>query len=51
MIANISDAKIDIDTETKLTKFRRQRIQMRFLVWKYMNFDQYFTEVCSQGSN
>ena len=33
------------------TPFRRRHFQMHFLEWKYINFDQNFTEVCSWGSN
>ena len=37
--------------ETKWPPFCRRSFQMHFLEWKYMNFNQYFTEVCSQGYN
>ena len=26
---------------------QRQHFQVHFLEWKYLNFDKYFTEVCS----
>ena len=31
----------------KMADISRRQIQKHFLEWKYMNFDQYFTEVCS----
>ena len=31
--------------------FCRQHVQMHFLEWKYLNYDENFIEVCSQGSN
>ena len=36
-----------IDAETKWPTFRRRHVQVRFLEWKYMNFDWYFTEFYS----
>ena len=40
-----------IEAETKWQPFLRWHFQMLFLEWKCMNFYQYFTEVCTQGSN
>ena len=36
-----------IEAETRWPPFSRQHFQMHFLQWKYMNFNQNFTEVCS----
>ena len=36
---------------TKWTPISWRQFQMHFLEWKYINFNQHFTEVCPQGSN
>ena len=40
-----------IEAGTRLPPFSRRHIQMHFLEWKCINFDENFTEVCSQVSN
>ena len=37
-----------IETETKWPPFSRRHSQLNFLEWKRMNFDEHFTECCSQ---
>ena len=34
-----------------MSPFRRRHFEMHFLEWKCIDFDEYFTEVYSQGSN
>ena len=40
-----------IETETKRPPFGSRYFHMHFPEWKWLNFDQNFIEVCSQGSS
>ena len=40
-----------IEAEAKLPAFRKRHFQAHFLDWKFLNFKQNFTEICSLWSN
>ena len=40
-----------IEAKTKLLSFSRQHFQMHYFEWKWRNFAEDFTEICSQGLN